>query len=167
MRLAAPKIHPSAFIAPTAQIHGDVTIGPDAVIMFGVVIRSEFDRIEIGAATNIQDNAVLHSDEGVPCLVGDRATIGHAAVVHGAVVGDHCLVGIGARVLNRSSMGEGSWLAAGGLLPEGKEVPPWTLAVGTPAKALRELTEAEIARQRVGVDDYLEMAKAYRRGAES
>ena len=130
--------------------------------MFGVVARSELDPIVIGPETNIQDNSVLHSDEGIPCVVGSRVIIGHAAVVHGATVGDHCLVGLGARVLNNSVMGEGSWIAAGSLLPEGRAIPPWTLAVGTPARPIRELTESEIARQRSGVDDYLRIAAAYR-----
>ena len=162
MQLATPRIEPSAFVAPSAQIHGDVSIGAGAVIMFGVVIRAEFDSIAIGSETNIQDNSVLHSDVEIPCLVGNRVTVGHAAVVHGATVGDHCLIGIGARVLNGSVVGEGAWIAAGSLLPEGKEIPPWTLAIGTPAKPIRDLTEAEITRQRTGVDDYLEIAKAYR-----
>ena len=156
------NIHPSAFVAPTAQIHGDVTVGPGAVIMFGVVARAELDEIVIGAEANIQDNCVLHSDEGISCLIGDRATVGHAAVVHGAKVGNHCLVGIGARVLNDSVLGEGAWLAAGSVLPEGKEIPPWTLAVGTPAETLRDLTEAEISRQRAGVEEYLRLAELYR-----
>ncbi len=163
MELATPNIDPTAYVAPSAQIHGDVVVGPNAVIMFGVVARAEFDRIAIGEATNIQDNCVLHVDDGVPCTVGNRVTVGHAAVVHGATVGDHCLVGIGARVLNNAVMGEGAWIAAGSLLPEGKEIPPWTLAVGTPAKPVRDLTEDEIERQRSGVADYLRIAEAFRR----
>ena len=162
MSLADPTIHPSAFCAPGAHIYGDVTIGELAVVMFGVVIRAEDDRIEIAARTNIQDNAVLHCDEGIPCIVGSEVTIGHSAVVHGATVGDHCLVGIGARALNNSVLGEGAWLAAGSLLPEGREIPPWTLALGTPAKPVRELTEDEIARQRDGMKTYLRYAEQYR-----
>ena len=130
--------------------------------MFGVVIRAEEDRIAIGARTNVQDNAVLHCDAGIPCLVGDEVTIGHMAVVHGATIGNHGLVGIGARALNHSVLGEGAWLAAGSLLPEGKEIPPWTLALGTPAKPIRELTDDEIARQRDGVATYLGYADLYR-----
>jgi carbonic anhydrase/acetyltransferase-like protein (isoleucine patch superfamily) len=89
-------------------------------------------------------------------------TIGHAAVVHGAIVGDHCLIGIGALALNGSELGEGSWLAAGSVLPEGKSIPPWTLAVGTPAKPVRDLREGEIRRQDVGVDTYLRFGVTYR-----
>jgi carbonic anhydrase/acetyltransferase-like protein (isoleucine patch superfamily) len=162
MDIRDPQIHPTAFCAPGAFVFGDVTIGEMAVVMFGVVIRAEDDRIEIGARTNIQDNSVLHCDDGIPCIVGDDATVGHMAVVHGASIGDHCLVGIGARVLNGSVLGEGAWLAAGSLLPEGREIPPWTLAMGTPARPVRELTDEEIARQRSGVATYLEYARMYR-----
>ena len=110
MEFASPVIADSAFVAPTARVYGNVTIGARAVLMFGVVVRAELDSIEVGSQTNLQDNVVVHCDEGIPCVIGSRVTVGHAAVVHGAVVEDHCLVGIGARALNGSHMGEGSWL---------------------------------------------------------
>ena len=157
-----PRIHPTALIAPGAVVHGDVTIDSDVFVLFGTVIRAELDRISIGSETNVQDNSVFHCDEGVPCLVGERVTVGHSAVVHGAVVEDRALVGIGAKALNRSRIGEGAWLAAGSLLPEGKTIPPWTLAMGIPAQAVRDLTEEEIARANRGVDHYLELMAAYR-----
>lgn len=159
--LATPRIDPDAFVAPGAHIYGDITVGAFAVIMFGTVMRAEVDRVVVGAYSNIQDNSVLHCDEGIPCLVGERVTVGHAAVVHGATIGDHCLIGIGARALNGSELGEGAWLASGAVLPEGRVIPPWTLAVGIPAKPLRELTEAEIERQSSGVDDYLRLGATY------
>ena len=161
--IPSPQIDTTAFIAPTAVLHGRVTVAARAVIMFGTVIRAELDSVHIGAETNIQDNCVLHVDEGFPAILGNRVTVGHAAVVHGANVGDNCLVGIGARVLNGAVMGEGSWLAAGSLLPEGKSIPPWTLALGTPAKPIRELTDEEIAQQSAGVDQYLQFGAAYSR----
>ena len=130
--------------------------------MFGVVMRAEMDRIVIGEETNLQDNAVFHVDAGFPLVIGRRVTVGHAAVVHGATVGDHCLVGIGSIMLNGSKLGEGAWLAAGSLLPEGREVPPWTLAAGTPARPIRELRENEIKSQDEGVDHYLRFAEMYR-----
>jgi carbonic anhydrase/acetyltransferase-like protein (isoleucine patch superfamily) len=160
--IPTPEIAPSALLAPGSHIHGQVRIDERAFILFGVVIRAELDRIEVGTETNVQDNSVLHCDEGIPCLVGDRVTIGHSAVVHGASVGDRALIGIGAKALNRSTVGEGAWLAAGSVLTEGNEVPPWTLAVGVPARPVRELTEAEIAHADEGVDHYLELAAAYR-----
>ena len=162
MKLAEPHIDPTSFIAPTASIYGDVRIGADALVMFGAVIRAEFALISVGSQTNIQDNAVLHCDENQPCIVGDSVTVGHAAVLHGTQIGNHCLVGIGSRALNGSELGEGAWLAAGSLLPEGKTIPPWTLAVGIPAKPLRELNDEEIQRQRDGVADYQRLRLAYK-----
>jgi len=162
-QLDTPSIHPSAYIAPGTHIHGRVEIADEAVVMFGVVIRAELDLIRIGRRTNIQDNSVLHADEGVPCLIGEEVTVGHAAVLHGARIGDRCLIGIGAMVLNGATLGEGAWIAAGSVLPEGKSIPPWTLAMGTPAKPVRELTEEEIERQLDGVLHYLDFAQRYRR----
>jgi carbonic anhydrase/acetyltransferase-like protein (isoleucine patch superfamily) len=160
--LPEPTIDPEALILPGAEVHGDVTLGRGVFVLFGVVIRAELDRVEIGAETNIQDNTVVHCDEDVPCVIGARVTVGHAAVVHGALVGDNCLVGIGAKLLNRSRLGEGAWLAAGSVLAEGKEIPPWTLGLGIPAKPVRELTEDEIRRQVEGVDHYQDLRRLYR-----
>ena len=162
MHLETPTIDPTAFVAETARVFGDVTLGRLSVVMFGAVLRAELDRIEVGERSNIQDNAVIHADEGRPCIIGQEVTVGHAAVVHGAVIGAHCLVGIGAKALNGSVLGEGAWLAAGSLLPEGKHIPAWTLAVGTPARPVRELTPDEIERQAAGVDEYQRFAEAYR-----
>jgi len=160
--LSDPTIDPSAFVASTARIFGRVDIRSHAVVMFGAVLRAELDDIVLGEESNLQDNVVVHTDFGIPTIIGRRVSVGHAAVVHGATVGDHALIGVGAIALNRSVIGEGAWLAAGSLLPEGKSIPPWTLAVGTPAKPVRELTEAEIARQDRGVTGYLLLAEAYR-----
>jgi len=160
--LPTPVVDPTAVVVSGASLHGQVTIGPRAFVLFGAVIRADMDRIMIGAETNIQDNVVLHCDEGIPCLIGERVTVGHSAVVHGALVGDRCLVGIGALLLNRSGLGEGAWLAAGSVLPEGREIPPWTLAMGTPARPVRELSAAEIARADEGVDHYLALMESYR-----
>jgi len=161
-RIPEPSVSPSAVIAPGSHIFGDVTIGPEAFILFGVVARAEVDRIEIGTRTNIQDNSVLHCDEGVPCVIGERVTVGHSAVVHGALVEDDALIGIGAKALNRSKVGKGALLAAGSVLAEGKEVPPFTLAMGIPAKPVRDLTQEEITRTAEGVDHYMALASLYR-----
>lgn len=160
--MKSPAIHRSAFVAPGAHVLGDVTIGAEAVILFGVVIRAEFDRIVIGDRTNVQDGTVVHCDAGIPTSIGSRVTIGHAAVIHGATVGDDCLVGIGARALNRSVLGQGAWLGAGAVLTEGTEIPPWTLALGIPARPVRELRVDEVDRQRSGVEDYQRIAARYR-----
>ncbi len=157
-----PRIDRTAVVADGAVVRGRVTLGPRVFVLFGTVIRAEYDVIEIGAETNVQDNSVLHCDEGLPGLVGDRVTIGHSAVVHGARVGNRCLVGIGAIMLNGSSLGEGAWLGSGSLLTPGKEIPPWTLAVGSPARPVRDLTEDDIARADDGVNHYLELMERYR-----
>jgi carbonic anhydrase/acetyltransferase-like protein (isoleucine patch superfamily) len=162
LQLPEPRINPGAFVAPGAHVYGDVTIGESVFVLFGVVIRAELDRVDVGAQTNIQDNSTLHCDEGIPCVLGKRVTVGHAAVVHGALVGDRCLIGIGAKLLNRSRLGEGAWLASGSVLAEGKEMPPWTLGMGIPAKPVRELTAAEIERADEGVDHYQELMERYR-----
>ncbi|MGI9610173.1 MAG: gamma carbonic anhydrase family protein [Acidimicrobiia bacterium] len=157
-----PSIHPDAVISPGVHIYGQVEIAAEAFILFGTVIRGELDRVVIGAETNVQDNVVIHTDDNFPTILGNRVTVGHAAVVHGAKVGDASLIGIGARALNGSKLGEGAWLAAGSVLAEGHEIPPWTLALGTPARPFRELKEDEIRRAHDGVDHYLELADAYR-----
>ena len=125
-------------------------------------IRAELERIVIGDESNLQDNAVVHADPGFPAIIRRRVTVGHGAVIHGATIGDRCLVGIGAVALNGSELGEGSWLAAGSVLPEGRIVPPWTMAVGTPAKPVRELRDDEIARQDAGVEVYRVFGETYR-----
>lgn len=158
-----PKIDPTAFVAPDARLYGDITVEGRAVIMFGTVIRAELDQVRVGAETNIQDNCVLHVDTGFPCRLGRRVTVGHAAVVHGAAVGDNCLVGIGARLLNGSSLGDGAWLAAGSVLTEGRAIPAGMLAMGSPAKPVRELSDAERAAQSEGVDTYLDFGARYAR----
>lgn len=159
--LPASEIHPTAFVAASATVRGAVTIREAAVVFFGAVLRAEHDFIEVGPRTNIQDNAVVHCDAGYPAVIGSATTVGHSAVVHGATIGDGCLVGIGALALNGSRLGDGAWLAAGSVLAEGHEIPPYTLAVGTPARPRRELEDEEVARQRSGVETYLELARMY------
>jgi carbonic anhydrase/acetyltransferase-like protein (isoleucine patch superfamily) len=155
-------VDPTAFVAAQVQIHGDVTLAARVVVMFGAVLRADLDRIEVGEESNIQDNCVVHVDEGFPAIIGRRVTVGHAAVVHGARIGDHALVGIGALILNGATLGEGAWLAAGSVLPEGRSIDPWTLAVGVPARPLRALRDDEIRRQDEGIDHYLALADRYR-----
>jgi len=162
-RIPESQIDESAVISPGSHIYGDVTIGAESFVLFGAVVRAELDQIIIGSESNIQDNAVIHCDEGLPCRIGDRVTIGHSAVIHGAdLAANRSLIGIGAKILNGSTVGEGSWIGAGSVLPEGKEVPAWTLAIGIPAKPVRDLTDDEIRRADEGVDHYLQLAELYR-----
>ncbi|MGA7271760.1 MAG: gamma carbonic anhydrase family protein [Acidimicrobiia bacterium] len=160
------RVDPSAFVASSAIIRGRVTIAANAIVLFGVVIRAEEDEVHVGASTNIQDNAVVHCDAGFPARIGARTTVGHGAIIHGASIGDGCLVGIGAMALNGARLGEGAWLAAGGVLAEGRSIPAWTLAAGVPARPIRDLTEEEIERQRSGVLTYLELGSRYRRAGD-
>jgi carbonic anhydrase/acetyltransferase-like protein (isoleucine patch superfamily) len=157
-----PRIAPTAFVAPTAVIVGDVEIGEEASIWFGVVIRGDTAAIRIGARSNVQDNTVIHTDEGMPALIGADCSVGHASIVHGATVGDGSLIGMGATLLNRAGVGAGCIVAAGALLAEGKAVSDGQLAMGAPAKPVRAVTEAERERMRDGIAHYLDYARQYR-----
>lgn len=161
MTLPEPKIHPSAVVLD-ATVRGRVTLGARSVVLFGAVLRAEHDEVTVGERTNIQDNAVVHCDAGFPAHIGDDTTVGHGAVIHGATIGRGCLVGIGSLALNGSELAEGAWLAAGSVLAEGHEIPPYSLAVGSPARVRRDLTDEEIERQRSGVATYLQLADMYR-----
>ncbi len=157
-----PVIDPSAFVASSAVVVGNVILKPKSIVMYGAVLRAEWEQIVIGEESNVQDNCVFHTDDGFPVIVGKRVTVGHAAVVHGARLDDACLIGIGAKVLNGAHIGEGALIAAASLVPEGKSIPAWTLAMGVPAKPVRDLTEAEILRNSEGVDHYQDFAIAHR-----
>ncbi|MEU8599946.1 gamma carbonic anhydrase family protein [Streptomyces parvulus] len=138
-----PKVDPGAFVAPTAAVIGDVTLHAGASLWYGAVARGDVERITVGADSNVQDNCTLHADPGFPVTVGERVSIGHNAVVHGATVEDDCLIGMGATVLNGAVIGAGSLVAAQALVPQGMRVPPGSLVAGVPAKVRRELTEEE------------------------
>jgi carbonic anhydrase/acetyltransferase-like protein (isoleucine patch superfamily) len=157
----APQIAADAFIAPTAVLIGDVTIGAGASVWFGAVIRGDVAPIRIGPGANIQDNCVLHADEGVPCEIGADCTIGHSAVIHGARIADRVLVGMHATVLNNATVGEECILAAGTLVAEGKHIEPGQLVMGVPGKAVRPITAAERERIVSGVAGYQERAREY------
>jgi carbonic anhydrase/acetyltransferase-like protein (isoleucine patch superfamily) len=155
-------IDASAFVAAGVVIRGDVIVGADASIWFNAVIRGDTEKVRIGSRSNVQDACVIHSDPGYPCTIGDDVTIGHGAIVHGADVGNRALIGIRAVVLNGARIGEGSIVAAGALVTEGTVIPPDSLVMGTPAKVVRELTEADHARLRRTAKHYVEAAATYR-----
>ena len=157
-----PRIATSAFVAPTAVIVGDVEIGEEASVWFGVVIRADMAQVRIGPRSNVQDNTVIHTDEGAPTIIGADCTVGHAAILHGATVGDGSMVGMGARLLNHAKVGAGCIVAAGALVAEGKAIPEGQLAMGAPAKVARAVSEAERQRVREGVGHYRDFAKEYR-----
>lgn len=165
---AMPRIDPAAFVAPTAVVVGDVEVGPEASIWFGAVLRGDSDRIVIGARTNIQDGAILHTDPGSPCTVEEDCTVGHGAVVHGCRIGPRCLVGMGAVVLSGAEIGGESLVAAGALVPEGRHYRPRSLLVGSPVRRLRELSDDDVERLiKRGVANYLRSSAAYRAGGLS
>ncbi len=157
-----PKIATSAFIAPTAVIVGDVEIGEFASVWFGAVLRGDTAPIRIGARTNVQDNCVIHTDEGAPATIGAGCSLGHGAIIHGATVGDGALIGMAATLLNHAEVGAGCIVAAGALLPEGKIIPAGQLAMGAPAKVARPVSDAERARVTDGIQHYLDYAREYR-----
>lgn len=151
-----------SWIAPNATVRGDVAIGELSTILFGAVVRGDVERIEIGACTNIQDLACLHADPGFPCKIGDRVTVGHGAIVHGATVESDCLIGIRATILNGAVIGRGSVIAAGALVTEGKVIPPNSLVMGIPSKVVRESGEREHAMIDRGWQHYVEKGQQYR-----
>lgn len=150
------------WIAPTAVVIGKVKIGKKASIWWHAVLRGDNDPITIGEGTNIQDGAVLHADPGFPLDIGERVTVGHMAMVHGCTIGDGCLIGINAVVLNGAKVGKNCLIGAKALVTEGMEIPDNSMAVGAPAKVIRQVTPEHIARIQGGVDSYIDRAKTYR-----
>lgn len=138
-------VHPTAFVDESAQVIGDVSVGPESSIWMQVVIRGDVNDIRIGARSNVQDGAVVHVQRDThPTRIGDDVTIAHGAMVHGCTLGNRVLVGIGAILLNGVEVGEDSIVAAGALLTEGTRVPPRSLVMGTPGRVRRSLTDAEV-----------------------
>jgi carbonic anhydrase/acetyltransferase-like protein (isoleucine patch superfamily) len=141
-----PQVDDGAWIAPTATLVGAVHVADGASVWYGAVLRGDNEPIIIGPDSNVQDNVVFHTDEGIPVSLGRGVSVGHNAVVHGSTVGDHVLVGMGAILMNRSVIGDECLIAAGALVPEGATIPSRSLVVGVPAKVLRELTDDEVAK---------------------
>ena len=134
-----PQIAPDAFIAPTAVLIGDVVVEEGASVWFGAVLRADFSRIVVGVGSNIQDNSVLHTNEGLPTLIGAGVTVGHLSMLHGCVIEDGALIGMGSIVLDRARIGRRAMLAAGSVVNEGSEIPPEVLAAGAPAEVKKAL----------------------------
>ncbi len=157
-------IDPTVFIAPGAVLVGDVTIGPEASVWYGCVVRGDIEPIVIGARTNVQDGTVIHVDEDLPTVIGADVTIGHRCVIHGATLEDGCLIGMGAVVLSGARIGAGALVAAGALVREGFVAPPRSLCVGVPAVVARQLDDAALERMRLNNEHYVAYARAYREG---
>ena len=142
-----PRLGARVFVADNAALIGDVQLGDDCSIWYGAALRGDIHYIRIGARTNIQDNSVVHVEQGTgPAIVGDEVTVGHAAVVHGCTIERGALIGIGASVLSHAVVGEQALIGAGALVPEGMHVPPRSLVLGVPGRVKRDLTKDEIAR---------------------
>ena len=157
-----PTLAEDVFIAPDAYVIGRVTIGAQSSVWFGSTLRADHEPISLGVGVNIQDHSTLHCDPGFPCVLGDYVSLGHNAIVHGAVLEDHVLVAIAATVLTGARIGAGSIVAANALVPEGREIPPRSLVVGTPGKVVRQITDAEYARIVETYCDYIRFGEQYR-----
>jgi gamma-carbonic anhydrase len=151
-----PTVDPTAFIDGSAQVIGDVHVGPESSVWMNVVIRGDVNAIRIGARTNVQDGSVVHVQAGThPTTIGDEVTIGHGAIVHGCTIEDRCVIGMGAILLNGVRVGSESIVAAGSLLPEGFQVPPRSLVMGNPAKVRRGLVDADVGSIRRYAANYV------------
>lgn len=159
-----PRVADSAWVADSAQVMGNVELAEDVSVWFGSVIRGDTEVIRIGRGSNIQDGSVLHADFGQPLTLGEYVTVGHKAMLHGCTVGDGSLIGIGAIVLNGARIGKGCIVGAGALVTEGKAFPDGSMVVGSPAKAVRELSEAQQAALKVAAAMYVENARRFKNG---
>jgi carbonic anhydrase/acetyltransferase-like protein (isoleucine patch superfamily) len=158
----APDIDASAYIAEGANLIGKVTVAANVSIWFGVTIRGDNDRITLGENTNVQESAVLHTDKGYPITIGKNVTIGHQAMLHGCNVGDGALIGIQAVILNGATIGAGCLVGAGALITEGKQFADNMLIIGSPAKAVRALTEQEIVNLQGNAASYVERGRLFK-----
>lgn len=156
-----PQLDPSVFVAPSAEVIGEVGAATDASIWYGCLLRGDIAKIEIGERTNVQDLTVVHVDHNQPTLIGSDVTIGHRAVIHACTIGSGCLIGMGAIILNGAEIGEGSLIGAGTLIPPRKKIPPGSMVLGVPGKVVRRLTPAEIEDQRKHAAGYVELARNF------
>ncbi|WP_341678323.1 gamma carbonic anhydrase family protein [Niveibacterium sp. SC-1] len=159
-----PELGDNVWVADNATVIGDVRLGANASVWFGATLRGDHDPIVIGANTNIQDGAILHTDDGVPLTLADNVTVGHMVMLHGCTVGEGSLIGINAVILNRAVIGKHCLIGANTLIPEGKVIPDRVLVVGTPGRIIRELTDAEVAGLYKSAESYVRNAARYRAG---
>ena len=159
-----PVLAEGAWVADSAQVMGAVELGANASVWFGTVIRGDTETIRIGEGSNIQDLAVIHADNGLPVVVGKHVTVGHQVMLHGCTIGDESLIGIAAVVLNGARIGRNCVVGAGSVVTEGKEFPDGSMIIGSPAKAVRELTEAQQQALVASAKHYVENARRFRSG---
>jgi gamma-carbonic anhydrase len=156
-----PRVHPTAFVAPSADVIGDVEVGENASIWFGAVLRGDINRIVIGANSNVQDNAVVHLADEFPAIIGSFVTIGHSAVVHACVIEDECLIGMGAIILDGAVIGARSIVGAGALVTPGTIIPPGSMVLGSPAKVTRTLDEERQLGLKYWAEKYVRVSRDY------
>lgn len=156
-----PAVSKDAYVADNVVLTGDIEIAEDANIWFGVVMRGDVNSIRIGKGTNVQDLTMVHADSNCPTELGDHVTIGHTCIIHGCIIHDNVLVGMGSTVMNGAVIGKNSMIGAGSLVTEGKQIPEGVLAMGRPAKVIRELTQEEIASLQKAVQGYVATSKVY------
>ena len=156
------EIHPTVYIASLARIYGKVKIGADSSVWDGAVIRGDLEPITIGHSTSIQENAVVHVDYNFPVSIGDFVTVGHGAIIHGARIGNNCIIGIHAVVLNGATIGNNCIIGAGAVVTEGKHIPDNSLVLGVPGQIVRTLGQDAIERIRQNALVYVELARQYR-----
>ena len=156
-----PQIDESCFIAPSADIIGDVTIGAGSSIWFGVVIRGDMSPVTIGKNVSIQDNSMVHVDGGIPTVIGDNVTVGHAAIIHAATIEDNCLIGMGAIILDDTHIGRGSLVGAGALVTPRKKIPPRSQVVGAPCIITKQLSEEDEQGFIAHAQKYARLGKDY------
>jgi len=157
----SPEIDESAFIAETAVVIGKVKINSDSNIWFNAVLRGDVNGIVIGKNTNIQDLTMVHVDRDFPTTIGDNVTIGHSAIIHGSTIGNNCLIGMGAIILDGAIIKENVIIGAGALIPQGKTIEKNSLVLGSPGKIIRELTDEEIEMLKESTLRYVELSKKY------
>lgn len=162
--MTGPRIHPSAFVADSACVMGDVTLGEEASVWYTSVLRGDMAPIRIGNQSNIQDGTIAHVDEDVPCTIGHRVGVGHRAILHGCTVEDDCLIGMGSILLNGTHVGRGSVVAAGALLKEGMRVPPGSLVMGVPGRIVRQVDDELARRIEQTWRHYVGLAQRHRAG---
>jgi carbonic anhydrase/acetyltransferase-like protein (isoleucine patch superfamily) len=159
-----PQADKALFVAWNAEVAGSVSLGEESSVWFSATLRGDIEPIIVGRGSNVQDGATLHVDFGLPCMVGERVTIGHRAILHGCTVGDDCLIGMGAVVLSGAVIGKESIVGASALITEGKSFPPRSLIIGSPAKAVRTLDDAEVEKVRENGRVYVRLAAEAARG---
>lgn len=159
-----PVIGMNAWVAESATVLGTVTLGRNVSVWFNAVLRGDNDPIVVGDGSNVQDGAILHTDDGVPLTVGENVTIGHMAMLHGCTVGDGSLIGINAVILNGAVVGKSCLIGANCLIPENKVIPDRSLVVGTPGRIIRQLSDEEVAEMQGNAEIYVQNAARFRNG---